>query len=129
MLSVSYIGALGRELPNYINVNLDPTKTYTATYTVAPATGSCGPAACGTYNVLTYAGRQCTTLACSSTTNILKNPTFSSITESSSNINSDYHALTVDVTNRSRSGSSTTRTTLVARAGLQPERCNGTQHQ
>jgi hypothetical protein len=103
VLSISYIGALGRELPNYINVNLDPTKTYTQTYTVAPAAGTtnCGPTACGTYNVQTYAGRQCTTAACTSTTNILKNPAFSAITESFSNINSAYHGLTVDVTNRS----------------------------
>ena len=38
VLSISYIGALGRELPNYINVNLDPTQTYKATYTIAAGT-------------------------------------------------------------------------------------------
>ncbi len=104
VLSVSYIGALGRELPNYLNVNLDPTKTYTSTYTVAPATAgstNCGPLACGsTYNVLTYAGRSCANATCTTTTNILRNPNYSSITESFSNINSNYHGLTVDVTNR-----------------------------
>jgi outer membrane receptor protein involved in Fe transport len=35
VLSVSYIGSLGRELPNYLNLNLDPTKSYLATYTLA----------------------------------------------------------------------------------------------
>ena len=37
VLSVSYLGALGRELPNYLNVNLDPTKYYDVTYTTAAA--------------------------------------------------------------------------------------------
>ena len=102
VLSVSYIGALGRELPNYLNVNLDPTKTYTATYTVAPAVagGTCGPAACGTYSVRTYAGRAQTNATGTASNNILLNPNFSSITESFSNINSNFHALTVEVTNR-----------------------------
>jgi len=107
VISISYIGALGRELPNYINVNLDPTKTYKVTYTIAPGTnGSCGPLACGTqYTVNTYAGKQCSTAAgatgCGTTTNILVNPLYSAITESFSNINSNFHGLTVDLTNRS----------------------------
>jgi hypothetical protein len=103
VLSISYIGALGRELPNYINVNLDPTKTFTATYTVAPGTnGSCGPLPCGTqYKVNTYAGTACATAGCGTTQNILLNTQFSSITESFSNINSSFNGATVDVTNRS----------------------------
>jgi hypothetical protein len=107
VLSISYIGAMGRELPNYINVNLDPSKSYTATYTVAAGTnGSCGPLACGTqYAVKTYAGKQCNTtpgaVGCSTTQNITLNPQYTSITESLSNINSSYSGLTVDVTNRS----------------------------
>ena len=92
VLSISYIGALGRALPNYINVNLDPTKTYKATYTVAAGTnGSCGPLACGSqYTVNTYAGTQCTNSTCSTTQNILLNTQYSAITESFSNINSSY---------------------------------------
>jgi outer membrane receptor protein involved in Fe transport len=103
VLSVSYIGALGRELPNYVNVNLDPTKTYKATYTVAAGTnGSCGPLACGSqYTVNTYAGTQCTNSTCSTSQNILLNTQYSAITESFSNINSSFNGLTVDVTNRS----------------------------
>ncbi len=79
VLSISYIGALGRELPNYINVNLDPAKSYTATYTVAAGTnGNCGPLACGTkYSVNTYAGTACSTnpnsVNCSITQNITLN--------------------------------------------------------
>ncbi|HEX9202194.1 MAG TPA: TonB-dependent receptor [Acidobacteriaceae bacterium] len=103
VVSVSYIGAMGRALPNYINVNLDRTKTYQATYTVAAGTnGSCGPLACGSqYTVNTYAGTQCTNAGCSTTQNILLNTQYSAITESFSNINSSYNGLTVDVTNRS----------------------------
>jgi len=104
VMSISYIGALGRELPNYINVNLDPTKSYQVTYTVAPGTnGSCGPLACGTqYTVKTYAGKQCSSATgCSTSANILLNTQYSSISESFSNINSNYHGLTVDLTNRS----------------------------
>ncbi len=102
VLSVSYLGALGRELPNYINVNLDPTKSYNVAYTVAPGTnGTCGPLACGTsYNVKTYAGTTCTNAACTTTTPNTLNPAYSAITESFSNINSAFHGLTVDITNR-----------------------------
>jgi outer membrane receptor protein involved in Fe transport len=50
VFTLSYMGALGRELPNFININLDPTKTYNTTLAIAektPGTG-CGPLACGT---------------------------------------------------------------------------------
>ncbi len=102
VLSVSYLGTLGRELPNYLNYNLDPTKTYTYTYTVAPgANGTCGPLACGTYQSKAYAGKQQTGTTASTYNNILLNPNYSAVTGTVSNINSAYHALSVDVTNRS----------------------------
>jgi outer membrane receptor protein involved in Fe transport len=101
VLSVSYLGAMGRELPNYLNVNLDPTKTYNYTYTLAPgANGSCGPAACGTYTQKAYAYRQQTGATASTYNNILINPSYSAVTDTISNINSSYNALSVDVTNR-----------------------------
>ena len=102
VLSVSYLGTLGRELPNFINFNLDPTKTYTYTYTVAPASGTnnCGPLACGTYTSKAYAGRQQTGTSTSQYNNILVNPNYGSVTGTVSNINSNYNALSVDVTNR-----------------------------
>ena len=102
VLSVSYLGSLGRELPNYLNVNLDPTKTYNYTYTLAPGTnGSCGPQACGTYTQKAYASKLQTGATASTYNNILVNPNYSSVTETISNINSSYNALSVDVTNRS----------------------------
>ncbi|SFS03436.1 Carboxypeptidase regulatory-like domain-containing protein [Granulicella pectinivorans] len=102
VLSVSYLGALGRELPNYLNVNLDPTKTYTYTYTIAPGSnGSCGPAACGTYTQKAYASKLQTGATASVYNNILINPSYSAVTDTVSNINSNYHALSIDVTNRS----------------------------
>jgi hypothetical protein len=109
VLSVSYLGALGRELPNFLNVNIDPTHTYKINYTLAPGTnGTCGPAACGTYSVNAYAGRQiltaptppATTPAITYQSFAAINPSFGSVTDVISNINSSYHALSVDVTNR-----------------------------
>ncbi len=102
VLSLSYLGALGRELPNYLNVNLDPTKTYNYTYTLAPAAnGSCGPVACGTYTQKAYAGKLQTGATSSVYNNILLYPQYGSLTETIANVNSNYHALTVDTTNRS----------------------------
>jgi outer membrane receptor protein involved in Fe transport len=101
VLSLSYLGALGRELPNFTNYNLDPTKTYQIPYTVKPAAnGSCGPLQCGqTYYVTGYAGRAITT---NTSTNLgAIDPTFGSVTGVVSNINSNFNAMNVDVTNRS----------------------------
>ena len=101
VISVSYLGALGRELPNFTNANLDPTQTYNINYTIQPAAGTnnCGPLACGTsYSVLGYAGRQLTKNGSAALGRI--DGSFGSVTDVSSNINSNYHALTVDLTNR-----------------------------
>jgi hypothetical protein len=113
VLSLSYLGALGRELPNFINYNIDPSKAYTINYTVTPAAnGSCGAVACGTYGVRAYGGRAQTnaptsfpppkTFAAKYGPNFgAIDPSFGSVTGIVSNINSNYHALSVDVTNRS----------------------------
>lgn len=109
VLSVSYLGAMGRELPNFLNVNIDPTHTYKINYVLAPGTnGTCGPAACGTYSVNAYAGRQILTAPTPPATTppttyqsfAAINPAFGSVTEVMSNVNSSYNALSVDVTNR-----------------------------
>ena len=97
VLSLNYIGSLGRELPNYLNFNLDPTKTYNTTYTVTPAAGTtnCGALACGsTYNVKTYASRvqNNTSTTAPTYTSVLPLPTFGNVTTQISNINSSYHA-------------------------------------
>ncbi|QNI38366.1 TonB-dependent receptor [Edaphobacter sp. 4G125] len=99
VLSVAYLGSLGRELPNFINTNLDPTKTYTQTYTIARGTdGTCGPYACGTqFTNKVYANRTVTSTGTAFNT---LNPNYNAISGTFSNINSNYHALSVDVTNR-----------------------------
>jgi outer membrane receptor protein involved in Fe transport len=46
--SVDYMGALARELPNFLNLNLNPATKKTGTLTVkAGADGSCGKLTCG----------------------------------------------------------------------------------
>ncbi|QEE27032.1 TonB-dependent receptor [Terriglobus albidus] len=98
VLTLAYMGSLGRELPNYLNYNLDPTQTFTQSYTVT-GSGNCGPLACGT--VLTskvYANRF---VSSSGTKFNTLNPTYNAITGVLSNVNSSYNALTVDITRRS----------------------------
>jgi hypothetical protein len=103
VLSVSYIGALGRELPNYLNLDLNPASTYTINYTVAPAAGTtnCGPAACGTViPVKVYANRQQTGATASTYNYTLLNTAYNGITDVISNLNSSYHGLTVEAQRR-----------------------------
>jgi hypothetical protein len=102
VLSVSYVGVLGRELPNYLNVNLNPTNTYTFNYKVgAAANGSCGPLACGTVlPVKVYSNKTQTGTAAGTYVFNTPSPSYNAITEVISNINSSYHALTVDITRR-----------------------------
>ena len=104
VLSVAYLGALGRELPNYINTNLDPAKTYNVTYTVQPnSAGSCNGVPCGTTFTQRVYSASSTALNGSgakvTTANTL-NPAYNAITDVLSNANSNYHALSVDITNR-----------------------------
>ena len=96
VLSLSYIGALGRELPNYINVNLDPTKYYNVTYTLAPnSVGQCYAGACGTsFTQRVYSNR-----TVGGTPNTL-NQAYTAITDYLSNANSSYHGFSMDITNR-----------------------------
>jgi outer membrane receptor protein involved in Fe transport len=113
--SVYYQGALGRELPNFLNLNLNPASVatptntaqstmYQSTLTVVDSAGSatatdCGPVACGTaitYNV--YAKTAAPTSG--STVPTYVNNNYGSVTEVVSDINSSYHALIVDVQNR-----------------------------
>lgn len=98
VFSISYIGSLGRELPNYLNLNLDPTKSYLATYTIKEnpdLPGNCLVAACGT----TFTQRVYSSRSTVSGSNTL-NPAYNQITPIISNANSNYHALSVDITNR-----------------------------
>jgi Carboxypeptidase regulatory-like domain len=99
VLSISYLGALGRELPNFLNLNLDPAATYTANYVVT-GTGNCGPLPCGTvlpYKV--YANRQYTSAA-GATKFVTLNPAYNAISAVVSNVNSSFNGITVEMTKR-----------------------------
>jgi outer membrane receptor protein involved in Fe transport len=88
-LTVEYMGALSRELPNFLNINLDPANLKTTTLTITPGTGgACGPLACGTPIPATYYTRP------------FRNAHYGSITDVASNINASYHGLVADVQNR-----------------------------
>lgn len=98
VLSISYLGALGRELPNFLNLNLNPAATYNVNYVVT-GNGYCGPLPCGTmlhYKV--YANRQYTSPT--ATTFVTLNPAYNAISAVVSNVNSSYHGLTVQITKR-----------------------------
>jgi hypothetical protein len=98
VLSVSYLGALGRELPNFLNLNLNPVATYTDRYVVA-GSGNCGPLPCGTVLPYTvYANRQYT--SSTATQFVTLNPTYNAISSVVSNVNSSFHGLTVSVSRR-----------------------------
>ncbi len=100
VLSLAYLGSFGRELPNFININQDPTRFYTETYTVQPsANGNCQIFACGTQlQSRVYAQRQYVGTAL---TSVAPNTNYAAITQAISNVNSSYHALSFDITNRS----------------------------
>jgi hypothetical protein len=87
VVSLSYLGGLGRELTNFLNTNLDPSTKTTTTVTVSDS-GSKGPLPNGaTYAVPTY-------------TKYI-NTSYQAITDVISNINSNYNAMVVEVQNRS----------------------------
>jgi hypothetical protein len=95
-LSVSYLGGLGRELPNFLDVNLNPTTT-TKTITVAGDPNGYGPLGPNgsTVTVPVYTGYGNTALLGSGATS------FQGISELISNVNSSYNALVGEVLNRS----------------------------
>jgi Carboxypeptidase regulatory-like domain/TonB-dependent Receptor Plug Domain len=99
VFSVSYLGALGRELPNYLDLNLNPATVVPVTISLAPgANGSLGPAAnlpASDFTVNTYTSYGNTALFGPAAAN------FQSITEVTSNINSSYNAFVAEIQNRS----------------------------
>jgi hypothetical protein len=98
--AMSYLGSQGRELPNFLDVNLNPTQTF-INVTVAdnPAcTTTCGPLGPnGTIipSVGEFTGYGNTALFGSVATN------FQAIMEMISNVNSNYNAMVAEVLNRS----------------------------
>ncbi len=106
VLSVSYVGSLSRELPNFLNLNLNQAATYTFNYTVAPAAGTtaasgCGPLACGTViPVKVYSNKVQNGAATSAYAVNTVNPAFNAATSVVSNINANYHAITGEIQRR-----------------------------
>jgi hypothetical protein len=114
--TVYYLGALGRELPNFLNLNLNNSSVasstntaqstmYQSTLTVTDSnkstTGStCGPLACGTTitsNVYAKSAKPTS----GSTVYTYNNSNYGGVTKVVSNINSSYNGLVFDLTNRS----------------------------
>src|SRR5262249_44494131 len=104
---VSYMGALGRELPNAVNINLNPNaNTNTApgsqpngviesVITFSDAAGAGRLPNGAVYVVPTYSKTN------TSTTANLLNPNFGAVNELMSNINSSYNALVAEIQNKS----------------------------
>jgi Carboxypeptidase regulatory-like domain/TonB-dependent Receptor Plug Domain len=95
-MSLSYLGSLGRELPNFLDVNLNPASLTVKTVTINDASGK-GPlgATGSTYTPSVYTAYGNTALLGANAAN------FGSITEMVSNVNSAYNAFVVEVLNRS----------------------------
>jgi hypothetical protein len=97
VFQVSYLGALGRELPNFLDLNLDPTTVQNVTISLVPTGGNYGPAAkLGTsFVVPTYTKYGNAALFGAAAT------AYQSITQVTSNVNSTYNAFVAEVQNRS----------------------------
>ena len=95
VFSASYLGSLGRQLPNYLDVNMDPTTTVTIPITVSDVANK-GPLPNGAvYQVKTYTKYGNASLFGTAGTS------YQGITEVISNVNSSYNALVAEVQNRS----------------------------
>jgi len=81
-ISASYLGSFGRDLPDFVDTNIAPSKS-TITYNVA----SGGPLAGPTYTTALFKGPR-------------PNPKFGSITDVFSGVRSNYNALTLQVNHR-----------------------------
>ena len=96
VFSLSFLGALGRELPNFLDLNLNPQTTLT-TLTVASddqGRGPLGPTG-STIQIPVYTGYGNTNLFGQAALS------YQAITEVLSNVNSNYNALVAEVLNRS----------------------------
>jgi hypothetical protein len=92
VISASYLLSLGRELPNFVDVNLDPSSLQYVTYTFASDyyTRAPGPYLGHTLTVPVYTARL--------------NPNFQTITQIRSNVNSSYSALVLQFNRTSVKG-------------------------
>ena len=95
VFAVSYLNALARELPNFLDVNLNPIQQMVA-MTVSDSTGKGPLGPSGTVlQVPTFTSYGNTALLGPSATK------FQAVTEMISNINSSYNALVAEIQNRS----------------------------
>lgn len=92
VFSLSYLGALGRQLTNFIDTNL-PQPTGTISYTVVDTTGR-GPLPTGSVYTAPFYARQGTTATCLSQRPDCR---YGALTAVTSNINSNYHAMVAQV--------------------------------
>ncbi len=81
VVSVTYLGSFGRELPDFIDTNLNPSSS-TITYTVVPG----GPLKAATYTTPLFTSRP--------------NAGFGAMTKIFSAVNSNYNAMSVQVNRR-----------------------------
>ncbi len=94
--ALSYLGSQGRLLPNFLDVNLNPTQTFiNVTVSDASNKGPLGPNGTVIPNVGQFSGYGNTALFGS----VAKN--FQAIMEMTSNVNSNYNAMVAEVLNRS----------------------------
>jgi len=85
VLSISYLGSLGRHLPGFVDTNIAPS-TSSLTYTVVDPTGV-GPLKTATYATPLFSSTR-------------PNSSFGSMTDVFSSVNSSYHAGVVEVNHR-----------------------------
>jgi hypothetical protein len=97
VFQVSYLGALGRELPNFLDLNLDPTTVQDVTIKLQPTGGNYGPAAKlgTTFVVPTYTKYGNVALFGPQATS------YQAISQLTSNVNSSYNAFVAEIQNRS----------------------------
>ena len=93
IVSASYLGGLGRHLPNFLDVNLNPATTPTQ-FTISDTTGLSPIPNNTTINVPVYTSYGNTALLGPAAAN------YQSITDFLSNINSSYNALALELQNR-----------------------------
>ncbi|MFY9852400.1 MAG: TonB-dependent receptor [Terracidiphilus sp.] len=94
-VQLSYLGAMGRLLPNFLDMNLNPATKATGTMTISDASGL-GPLANGeVFPISLYTSFGNANLFGAAATD------YTTITEMVSNVNSNYNAGVVEVLNRS----------------------------
>jgi hypothetical protein len=100
---LSYLGALGRELPNFLNLNLNPATMVTDTVSISDASGK-GPIPNGTtFQVPVYYYASTNSGYGAGNTNLFGSAgaDYTSISEMVSNVNSSYNGFVAEIMNRS----------------------------